>query len=434
MIQLDDALVRKTAHGGVMGATDDVGIDPLTTKAIAEALELTHHASSSIASSRSGLVHHSHGGDMYPWRVSLRGLLALIIHETNRSDKEYRLSAARALSFLPWVSISGALAVLDTGSSSSSVGVGAAPAGAVASTDATGSMSLKQSNQKQPNDSNDAGVGMSIFDDYFEQLAALAGIPPFYAVAEEEMDSSTATTNGTTIDNKLQSLTKKVEKTGGRQPRGNALFGSRYGIDFNQKRNTLVNRRVTSTNVLGQGNNNDEETMLVTTGENHSAEGDGEVNAIASIQEAGAEGMMSDDLAEGLVGHEVVVMDVDVDVDPAVAGEHEMHVVAVENEHDGSIGTGGSGGLVHRATVPMMQGQTSTVDASATTVSMDVVVTVNETINDTVAVDTTSSASGNTGNSSSSSSSSSSNSILPSPAGLVLSPFHYPHHFLCIFR
>ena len=358
VIHLDDALVRKTTHGGAIDeihAPSSVGIDPLTTKAIAEALELTHtSSSSSIISSGSALTHRNHGGDMYPWRVSLRGLLTLIVHETNRSDKEYRLSAARALSFLPWVSISGALAVVDKGSS--------LVPGVVMSTDATSLMHQKQSNQKEANENKDAGEGMNVFDDYFEQLAALAGIPPYYTIPEEEADSNTTMT-GTTIDNKLQSTTKKAEKKGGHQPSGNALFGSRYGIDFNQKRNTLVNRRVTAattTNV--QGGENEEDMMHVTAGEHHSAEESVEVDT---------EEMTMNDLVEGSVDHEVMT------VDPMVNRDNEMQVVG---------------------------GVNSVEEAAVTNDSMDVVISDNDHNN--------------------SSSSSGSSSILPSSAGFFFFLFH----------
>ena len=373
MIHLDDALVRKTTYGGagvgagtgtgvVAGVIDgthphNINTDPLTTKSIAEALELTH-TSSSAGSSGSALIHHSHGGDMYPWKVSLRGILTLIIHETNRSDKEYRLSAARALSFLPWVSISGALAVPDNRSSSSMV------------------VGNTSTSEEQLSAVPSAGAGMSIFDDYFEQLAALAGIPPYYAVATEEMDNNTTTT-GSITDNKALSSAKTMEKKGSHQPRGNALFGSRYGIDFNQKRNTLVNRRVTTANVVA-GPGNDEDMMLVTT-------------------------------------------------DDSTSHETEMQVVAVENDHDDGSGTGtGAGelsGIVQHESEAMMQEQATVEDVSATTVAMDVVI-MDERIIEAAAVDTTITSAST---SSASGSNSSSSSMFPSSAGMLSCPS--PSHF-----
>ena len=130
------------------------------------------------------------------WGVSLRGLAALLLHETGRGDKEYRLSAARALAALPWGAVSGT------------------PTAPTAPTAAT-------------------AAGAAAYADIVLPLAALARVPPYAAVDDVPAAPSPSLPGGGGLS---AASSGRGDKRKGAQPAGSALFGSRYGIDFSKKR------------------------------------------------------------------------------------------------------------------------------------------------------------------------------------------------------
>jgi hypothetical protein len=189
VITLEDAIIKKTP---LLPSTTSATVD---TASIALTIELAQSSYFPVSEKKSEASpadesENNHGDRR--WSISLRGLIALLLHESRRGDREYRLSAAKALSTLPWTTIS------------------SVPDGRV------------------------------IFSEYVAEFALLGGVAPPTPKASE------LTGTAATEPSRSQLLSAdKADSNGDKKKRpqtNSALFGSRYGIDFKEKKATVTRR------------------------------------------------------------------------------------------------------------------------------------------------------------------------------------------------
>ena len=189
VITLADAIVKKTP---LLSGTTSATIDTASIALIIELSQSSYYPESEKKSEESSYDEKNHGYLDKIWSLSLRGLIALLLHESRRGDREYRLSAAKALSTLPWTTIS----------------------------------SIPE--------------GRIIFSEYVAEFALLGGVAP--PASKATVASGTASiepsrlllSGGEKLD--LNSDKKKKPQT------NSALFGSRYGIDFKEKKQSVTRR------------------------------------------------------------------------------------------------------------------------------------------------------------------------------------------------
>ena len=184
---LEDAIKKKSIQ-----LDDESTI--LNTTAIAMRLEISAASASSSTSSSSSNMQSTCSittvnekvTTSKMWIISLHDLVTLFLNETSRGDKDYRLSAARALSSLPWASIT-----------------------------------LSRE-------------GQELFSTFVGEFARLGGI---IISSKEEVENEEL--HNQDIDTHLQSKEiKEIEDVKGdrrrKQQTNTAMFGSRYGIEFKE--------------------------------------------------------------------------------------------------------------------------------------------------------------------------------------------------------
>jgi hypothetical protein len=181
---LDNAIVKKSS---VLLATDSQQLD---TASIALSIEIaeadyfstlkSRYADSSLDSKKES------GSEIYAWRLSLQGLITLLLHEAQRGDREYRLSAARALSTLPWTAMSS------------------------------------------------VPEGRKVFLLFVSEFARLGGVTPRPVVSDDASEAASSS-----VVKLLPIVSEKLDikdERRKRQQTNSAMFGSRYGIDFKEKK------------------------------------------------------------------------------------------------------------------------------------------------------------------------------------------------------
>lgn len=189
ILTVKDAIIKKTV---TPSGSDAMQLD---TTEIALRIEMFQDASTLPLGETTTLTEERWKGDTDggTWTLSLRGLISLLLHETKRGDREYRLSAAKALSSLPWAIIS--------------------------------------SNPK----------GRRVFKEYVAVFACLGGVRP--PVTLSDMSSSAG-------DHAVVTAVDKQDLRGDKRKRhqtNSAMFGSRYGIDFKDTRSSNALRRISPT-------------------------------------------------------------------------------------------------------------------------------------------------------------------------------------------
>jgi hypothetical protein len=176
---LDKTIVKKPS---VMSVTDSMHLD---TAVIALSIDLSEADNFNTIISRC-TDSLSENKNIHVLKLSLQGLITLLLHEAQRGDREYRLSAARALSTLPWTAMSS------------------------------------------------VPEGRRIFSLFVSEFARLGGVTPRPAKSDEASEAANSS-----IVKSLLTVSEKVDikdERRKRQQTNSAMFGSRYGIDFKEKR------------------------------------------------------------------------------------------------------------------------------------------------------------------------------------------------------
>jgi hypothetical protein len=184
VFNLDNAIVKKSS---LSSGTDSQQLD---TAAIALSIEIAEVDYFSILKCRyidpSPESKKEPGSEVHVWRLSLQGLITLLLHEAQRGDREYRLSAARALSTLPWTAMSS------------------------------------------------VPEGRKVFLLFVSEFARLGGVMP-RPVASDDASEAASSSVVKLLPIVSEKLDIKDERRK-RQQTNSAMFGSRYGIDFKEKK------------------------------------------------------------------------------------------------------------------------------------------------------------------------------------------------------
>ena len=170
----------------------------LDTTAIAINMEL--NSSSYIQSNQNQFISANDKFDKNKtWIVSLKGLINLLLYETSRGDRDYRLSAAKALSLLPWINIT---------------------------------LSLE---------------GQEIFSSFVREFARLGGV-----IAPAVDPTNFTSGDGVPVRIDDSRIIGSNEREGNddlkgeirrKQQTNTAMFGSRYGIEFKEVKSSSLRRR-----------------------------------------------------------------------------------------------------------------------------------------------------------------------------------------------
>lgn len=180
---LDNAIIKKSS---LLSTTESQHLD---TAAIALSIEISEADYFNTLKSRytdSSPESKKEGSKNHVWRLSLEGLITLLLHEAQRGDREYRLSAARALSQLPWTAMSS------------------------------------------------VPEGRKVFSLFVSEFARLGGVTPRPVESDESVESANLN-----ISKLLPIVNEKLDikdERRKRQQTNSAMFGSRYGIDFKEKK------------------------------------------------------------------------------------------------------------------------------------------------------------------------------------------------------